>query len=121
MLWVVLLVGASGLIGGYAAERAGIPKLQHRPGTPDEVVESCRQAAIAAARAHAGEMGAELVRVDATSAGEMRRTRSGGRAPVEVGIVYSRPSGREARQGVVECRVDARGQAAIADLAGAAR
>jgi hypothetical protein len=121
MLWVVLLIGASGMVGGYAAERATIPKLQYHPGTPNEVVETCRQAAIAAARTHANEMGAQLVRVDAASAGEMRRTRSGQRAPVEVGIVYSRPGGREARQGVVECRVDTRGRATIADLAGAAR
>jgi hypothetical protein len=120
MLWVVLLLGASGLVGGYAAEQAIVPKLQYRPGTPNEVVETCRQAAIAAARAHASAMGAELIRVDATSAGEMRRTRSGRHAPVEVGIVYSRPSGREARQGIIECRVDARGRTAIADLAGAA-
>ncbi len=121
MLWVVLLFGASGMVGGYAAERAIIPELQYHPGTPNEVVETCRQTAIAAARAHASEVGAELIRVDATSAGEMRRTRSGLRAPVEVGIVYSRSSGREARQGIVECRVDRRGQATIADLAGAAR
>ena len=121
MLWVILLLGAAGFGAGYAAERAVIPKLQYRPGTPNEVVERCRQAAIAVARPHAREMGAELIRVDATSAGEMRRTRSGQRAPVEVGIVYSRASGREARQGVVECRIDARGQATIADLASAAR
>ena len=121
MLWVILLLGASGLVGGYAAERATIPKLQYRPGTPNEVVETCRQAAIAAASTHASAMGARLTRVDATSAGEMRRTRRGLRAPVEVGIVYSRSSGREARQGVVECRVNRRGQATIADLAGAAR
>ena len=121
MLWVILLLGASGIVGGYVAERAIIPKLQYRPGTPNEVVETCRQAAIAAARPHASEMGARLIRVDATSAGEMRRTRSGQRAPVEVGIVYSRSSGREARQGIVECRVDRRGQATITDFAGAAR
>ena len=121
MLWVILLFGAAGLGGGYAAERASIPKLQYRPGTPNEIVETCRQAAIAAARPHASEVGAELIRVDATSAGEMRRTRSGQRAPVEGGIVYSRSGGREARQGIVECRVDRRGQATIADLAGAAR
>jgi len=121
MLWVVLLIGASGMVGGYAAERAIIPKLQYRPGTPNEMVETCRQATIAAARTHAREMDAQLIRVDATSAGAMRRTRGGQRAPVEVGIVYSRPSGREARQGIVECRVDARGRATIADLAGAAR
>ena len=121
MLWVVLLLGASGMVGGYAAERAIIPKLQYRPGTPNEIVETCRQAAIAAARTHASQMGAELIRVDATSAGEMRRTRSGRRAPVEVGIVYSRSSRRESRQGIVECREDRRGRATIADLAGAAR
>jgi enoyl-[acyl-carrier-protein] reductase (NADH) len=121
MLWVVLLLGASGMVGGYAAERAIIPKLQYRPGTPNEIVETCRQAAIAAARTHATEVGAQLIRVDATSAGEMRRTRSSLRAPVEVGIVYSRSNGREARHGVIECRVDRRGQAAISDLAIAAR
>ncbi|WP_210346537.1 hypothetical protein, partial [Microvirga aerilata] len=61
MLWVILLLGASGMVGGYAAEQATIPKLQYRPGTPNIVVETCRQAAIAAARTHASEMGAELV------------------------------------------------------------
>jgi hypothetical protein len=66
-------------------------------------------------------MGAQLIRVDATSAGEMRRTRSGQRAPVEVGIVYSLSSRRESRQGIVECREDRRRRATIADLAGAAR
>jgi hypothetical protein len=121
MLLVILLLGAAGLGGGYAAERAIIPKLQYRPGTPNEVVEKCREAVIAAAGTHAAASDAKLIRVDATSAGEMRRTRSGRRAPVEVGIVYSRSSGREARQGIVECRVDRRGQATIADLAGAAR
>jgi hypothetical protein len=121
MLWVILLLGASGMVGSYAAERAIIPKLQYRPGTPNEVVEKCREAVIAAAGTHAAASDAKLIRVDATSAGEMRRTRSGQRAPVEVGIVYSRSSGREARQGIVECRVDRRGQATIADLAGAAR
>jgi hypothetical protein len=121
MLLVILLLGAAGLGGGYAAERAIIPKLQYRPGTPDEVVEKCREAVIVAAGTHAAASDAKLIRVDATSAGEMRRTRSGQRAPVEIGIVYSRPGGREARQGVIECRVNARGQATIADLAGAAR
>jgi hypothetical protein len=121
MLLVILLLGAAGLGGGYAAERAIIPKLQYRPGTPNEVVEKCREAVIAAAGTHAAASDAKLIRVDATSAGEMRRTRSGQLAPVEIGIVYSRPSGREARQGVIECRVNARGQATIADLAGAAR
>jgi hypothetical protein len=67
MLWVILLLGASGLIGGYAAERAIVPELQYHPGTPNEVVEICRQAAIAAARTHASEMGAQVIRVDAAA------------------------------------------------------
>jgi hypothetical protein len=121
MLWIVLLAGAAGLASGYASEQAIIPKLQHRPGTPIEVVRTCRDAVLSAAQTHASEMDATLVRVDATSAGEIRRTRTGQSARVEVGIVYGRPSGREARQGVIECRVDRRGQATIADLAGATR
>jgi hypothetical protein len=121
MFWIVLLVGAAGLAGGYAAEKANIPKLQHRPGTPIAIVEACRNAVISAAQAHATDMGATLVRVDATSAGEMHRTRNGQSAPVEIGIVYSRLGGREARQGVIECRVDQRGRTAIADLANATR
>jgi len=93
MLWVILLLGASGLIGGYAAERAIVPELQYHPGTPNEVVEICRQAAIAAARTHASEMGAQVIRVDAASAGPMRQTRSGQRAPVEVGRICRKPFG----------------------------
>jgi hypothetical protein len=27
------------MVGGYAAERAIIPKLQYRPGTPNEIVK----------------------------------------------------------------------------------
>jgi hypothetical protein len=124
MLWLALFIGASAMVGGYAsyaAEQAAIPKLQHRPGTPVEIVQTCREAVIPVARTHAGQMGAELVRVDATSAGPMRRTRNGQHAPVEIGIVYSRQGEWESRQGVVECRVDRRGRAVIADLAGAAR
>ena len=97
MLWLALLIGASGLVGGYATERAVIPKLQHRPGTPIEVVQTCREAFVSAARTHASQMGAELIRVDATSAGQIRRTRNGQSAPVEVGIVYSRAGGRLVR------------------------
>jgi hypothetical protein len=124
MLWLALFIGASAMVGGYAnyAERqAAIPKLQHRPGTPIELVETCREAVISAAQTHAKEMSVELERVDATSAGEMRRTRNGQVAPVEVGIVYSRSTGRESRQGVIECRVDRRGRAVIANFAGATR
>jgi hypothetical protein len=99
-----------------AEDRAVVPQLQYRPGTPDEVVATCREAVAAAARAHAAESNAELLRVDATSAGVMRRTRAGGRAPVEVGLVYGRPGGPEARRGVIECRVDQSGRVTLADL-----
>ena len=83
----------------YAAEQAAIPKLEHRPGTPIEIVRSCREAVIPVAQAHARERGAELVRVDATSAGQTRRARNGQIAPVEVGVVYSAPGGRATRAG----------------------
>ena len=90
------------------------PQLQHRPGTPIEVVESCRQAVIAAAQQHAAESGAQVIRVDATSAGEMRPRGRLQVAPVEVGVVYVRPTGRELRQAVIECRLDRRGRAVLA-------
>jgi hypothetical protein len=123
MFVILAFIAASAAVGGYAtyaSRQAIIPQLQYRPGTPDNVVESCRQAAIAAARTHAAELGAELVRVDAASAGEMRRARGVQTAPVEVGIVYARPSGQETRQGVIECRVSRQG-AVLAGLPGAAR
>ena len=123
MIWVVVLIAASAAFGGvanYTAKQSSIPQLQYRPGTPDTVVESCRQAVITAARTHASELGAELVRVDAASAGEMRQARGLRTAPVEVGIVYSRPGGQETRQGVIECRVSREG-AVLAGLPGAVR
>jgi hypothetical protein len=119
MTWVVVLVAAAALMGGvasYTNQPSAVPQLTHVPGTPDEVVESCRQSVISAAQAHAAQQGAELVRVDATSAGEMRRIGRVQSAPIEIGIVYGRPGGREARQGVVECRVDRRGTATLANL-----
>jgi hypothetical protein len=124
MVWVVVFIAVSAVLGGivsYAPRQSSIPQLQHRPGTPIEVVESCRQAVIAAAKAHASEMGAELVRVDATSAGEMRQVGRLQSAPVEVGVVYSRPGGQEVRQGVIECQVDRRRRAVVANIANAVR
>jgi len=90
MLLLVLFLGASMAAGGYASyvsNQPMIPKLEHRPGTPIEVVQRCRDATIAPARAHALQQHADLVRIDATSAGPMRRTGSGQAAPIEVGIV----------------------------------
>jgi hypothetical protein len=124
MVGVVIFLAASAVLVGiasYASQPSSVPRLQYRPGTPDAVVESCRQAVITAARAHAAEMGAELVRVDAASAGEMRRVGRLQSAPVEVGVVYSRPSGQEVRQGDIECRVDRRGRVVLASLPAAAR
>jgi hypothetical protein len=119
MMWFVVFVAVAALLGGvasYSSQQAAIPRLTHVPGTPDEVVESCRQSVIAAAQAHATQLGATLVRVDATSAGQMRRMGRVQSAPVEIGVVYSRPTGREARQGVIECRVDRRGTVTLANL-----
>jgi hypothetical protein len=124
MVWLLVFIAVSAVLGGaaqYSSYQASVPHLQHRPGTPDEVVESCRQAVITAAQTHAAESGAELVRVDATSAGEMRPLGRLRTAPVEVGVVYARPTGRELRQAVIECRVDRRGSAVLASLPGAPR
>ncbi|WP_046861851.1 hypothetical protein [Microvirga massiliensis] len=124
MLWVALLLAASAGIGGYAsytARQAEIPHLQHRPGTPIEVVQKCWQVALTAARAHAADLNVELIRVEATSAGPMRRTGRGQVAPIEVGVVYTTPKGREVRQGDIDCRIDRRGRATITDAAVAAR
>ena len=124
MVWLVLFVGASAMVGGYAsytAQQAVTPNLHYRPGTPTEIVKLCRETVIAAAQSHAATVGAELVRVDATSAGEMHRAIRTRVAPVEVGVVYARPSGRELRQGTIECRVRSNGRVSIADLATATR
>jgi hypothetical protein len=124
MLFLVLFLGASMAAGGYASyvsHQPVIPNLEHRPGTPTQVVQRCRDATIAPARAHAMQQHAELVRIDATSAGEMWNTRSGQAAPIEVGIVYSREGGQELRKGVIECRLSRNGRAVIADLATATR
>ena len=124
MFLVVVFIAASAVLGGYTSytsQQDNIPRLQHRPGTPDRVVEICRQAAIEAARAHASELGAELVRVDATSAGAIRRVGRSQSAPIEIGVVYAQPSGQVVRQGVVECRVTSRDSAVLASLPDAAR
>ncbi len=118
MLPVFLLVALGG-VGLYNFQKPrATPELQYRPGTPNDIVEICRQAAISAAREHAAEMGAEVQRVDAASAGVMQR--AGGRsiAPVEVGVVYSLPIGWEVRKGVVECRVVRRQGAVLTSLPG---
>ena len=122
MLWVVLLLGASGLVGGYAAERAVVPKLQYRPGTPNEVVETCRQAAIAAARIHASEMGAAADPGGCRPAPAKCGERDSGQARARGGwdrlLAFGRARSSPGRH---RMSVDARGRATIADLAGAAR
>jgi len=124
MIWVVVFIAASALVGGVAtstSEQPPVARLQYRPGTPDDVVERCRQAVIPLAREHAAELGAELLRVDAASAGEMRQAGRLLTAPVEVGVVYSRPSGQEVRQGAVECRLGGSRGVDLASLPGATR
>ena len=124
MIFVVVFLAASAVLGGIASYQSRepiAPQLQYRPGTPTQVVERCRQAVIEAAREHAAEKGATLLRVDATSAGDMRPIGTGHVAPVEIGVVYARPSGQELRQGVIECHVDEQERAVLASLPGAAR
>ncbi|UVK37853.1 helicase [Mesorhizobium sp. AR10] len=75
------------------------------PGTPPAVVRVCRQAIMSAAT----PLGA--VRVDAASAGPVRRHRRGAlTAPIEVRIDYARQGGIEVRQARVVCRLDAAGR-----------
>lgn len=124
MFVIVVFVAVSVVLGQIASDVSKqpiVPQLQHRPGTPTEVVSSCWQSVVSTATEHAKELGAELVRVDATSAGEMRRVGRLESAPIEVGVVYSRGGVQELRQGVIECRVDSRGSITLASLPSAAR
>jgi hypothetical protein len=77
------------------------PPLTRRPGTPAPVVNACRAFIAEAAR------DLDPLYVDAVSAGRAVRGADGIlRAPIEVQIIYSRGSGEEVRQSVVECHVD---------------
>ena len=119
MVWLVVFVVASAAVGvtaKYAAQEAVAPRLQHRPGTPIEIVAKCREAVIAAGESTCFRDECRTGRVDATSAGAMRPARVGQTAPVEVGLVYSRPSGPEARQAMIECRIDRSGRVSLAGV-----
>ena len=75
-----------------------------RPGTPLQVVQNCRQAIVAAALPYG------VQRVDAASAGAMRRSNGGHVAPVEFRVAYARQGGIETRQAVVSCRLNQNGR-----------
>jgi hypothetical protein len=75
------------------------------PGTPNAVVNVCRQAIVSAADA----LGA--VNVRAVSAGTPRRERNGNlAAPIQVRIDYNRQGGVEVRQARITCRLDVAGR-----------
>jgi hypothetical protein len=78
--------------------------LQPRSGTPQQVVQDCRAAIVAAALPYG------VVRVDAASAGPMRSARGGFAAPVEFRIVYNRQGGLETRQATINCRMNTAGR-----------
>jgi hypothetical protein len=88
-------------------ERFPIP-LRARAGTPQQVVQNCRDAITASALPYG------VVRVDAASAGPMRPTGAGFAAPIEFKIVYSRRGGLETRQATVSCRLNAAGRVTAA-------
>ena len=94
-----------GLLGGLRRDvEAAVRPLAFRPGTPLEVVQSCRQSIVAAAVPYGA------VYVDAASAGQPRRSATGIlAAPIEVRIIYSRQGGREVRQSRTTCRLNATG------------
>jgi hypothetical protein len=78
--------------------------LRARPGTPQQVVEDCRAAIVAAALPYG------VVRADAVSAGPMRSSRGGFAAPVEFRVVYNRQGGLETRQATINCRLNTAGR-----------
>jgi hypothetical protein len=82
--------------------------LRPRPGTPQQVVQDCRAAIVAAAIPYG------VVRVDAASAGPMRSARGGFAAPVEFRIVYNRQGGLETRQAAINCRLNTAGRVVAA-------
>ena len=105
-------VDALVIVGGYASYTAQpLSRISDigRARRP-KIDRLCRETVISAAQSQAATVGAELVRVCATSAGEMRRALRTRVAPVEVGVVYARSSGRELRQGTTECRVRPNGR-----------
>ena len=75
-----------------------------RRGTPQQVVQNCRRAIVAAALPYG------VVRVDAASAGPMQPTRGGFAAPLEFRIVYNRRGGLEVRQATINCRMNTAGR-----------
>jgi hypothetical protein len=82
--------------------------LRPRPGTPQQVVQDCRTAIVAAALPYG------VVRVDAASAGPMQSARGGFVAPVEFRIVYNRRGGLETRQATINCRMNTAGRVVAA-------
>jgi hypothetical protein len=82
--------------------------LRGRPGTPLEIVKQARDAITAAALPYG------VVRVDAASAGPMRRAGNGYVAPIEFRVVYSRQGGLETRQSTVSVRLNTTGRVVAA-------
>lgn len=78
--------------------------LRGQSGTPQQVVQNCRAAIVAAALPYG------VVRVDAASAGPMRSARGGFAAPVTFKIVYNRSGGLETRQATINCRLNTAGR-----------
>jgi hypothetical protein len=91
-----------GVVRGVPDELRRIAQpLQASGGVPQPLVQACRAGAVAAARPYG------VVRVDAASAGEVRRMSDGDVvAPLEVRTVYARQGGLEARQARVTCTID---------------
>ncbi|HEX2215614.1 MAG TPA: hypothetical protein VHG27_02795 [Xanthobacteraceae bacterium] len=78
--------------------------LEARPGTPLEVVRNCQHAIFAAALPYG------VLRVDAASAGDLRRSPDGYRAPVELRVIYRRWHGLETRQATISCSLNEAGR-----------
>jgi hypothetical protein len=79
--------------------------LQAKPGTPLDIVQSCRNALVPGALHHGA------VQVDVASAGRTTRLKDGSlSAPVEARVVFQRGARVQVRQARVTCRLDAGGR-----------
>jgi len=91
--------------GGWFRSIYVLKPLRARPGTPQVVVQSCRNALASGASSHGA------IQVDVASAGRTARLKDGSlSAPVEARIVFQRGNRVQVRQARLTCRLDERGR-----------
>jgi hypothetical protein len=79
--------------------------LQAQPGTSADTVRTCRNSVVRASRPYGA------IRVDAASAGPIRRMRNGAfAAPIEVRVVYENEGRIQIRQSTATCHLNGSGE-----------